>query len=1027
MANNATDDFNRANLGGNWTLGLNTVSITGSVNVIGTVSVDNSAWWNANAYSGDHFAGIMRTNGVDGGGPLVRHQNGTNTFYSFSAFSASGANVYEVTAGTFVALGAAYSGLTVGANHTLGLDATGSTLTPYVDGIAQATRSDSTITGGAPGVHCSSSGAPLDNWIGAELSGITTIFIIAGTSQTSPSDWNNSSNEIGGIGGGGSGGAGRGTAGRESGGGAGEYREIANFSVATPGTTAFNYVIGAGGAAIVQSANGNTPGNAGADTTFNTSSLVAKAGGAGAGVGTGATCNGGAGGTGGTGASDNADGGRGGNVTVDSGASGGGGAGGEVGVGNNGTDSAGTATAGGAGDIAFGGPGGATGANGGNGQEWDATHGSGGGGGGDSQGGAVAATGGTGGNYGGGGGAARTNTGTATSGAGKQGIIILSYTPAVASIVVGLSHARIFRPGAGPTRRLTPTLAFPPRQADLPPEMSIFDEVLFSVLSSWQPGDPNPFIGGRQPLEGRRFSSGIPGRSVDQPPIPTPENFQSVYSSWLPPDPPVRFEHKLAPGIPGQSVDNPPVRLTILPTGVLVAWIPPDPQPVNKSPLSPGIPGQSVDKPPGLRAIVLPVPELTPAQPPLRFVVLSVVSAVADMPFVPRWLSIVLASWAAGDPPIAARGLLNPSITAVQVDDPPRRLFAPLPWPSLDPLPTLPGKLSPGIPGQSVDAPPPATSKITDIILRVWQEPPARPWTPVYYVQAAVVTFTPSGRPWLSTVVAAWQPTDPAPQIKGPLSPGIPGQSVDQPPIPTPENFWSAYSSWLPADPPIRTEHKLSPGIPGQSVDQPPPFARRASAFFEIALPPQTKGQLSPGIPGQSVDNPPPLAVRVPYVQPELAPVAQPRSLQAALVVVAAQVPFLRAWLSTVIASWILADPTPIRPRWLNPSITAVRVDNPPFGLRQPLGPIYTTWQPPAPAPWISHYAPIFIFSDSPPGTPGVDDEAARRRGRRDAIARSASLEASPRGQGRNAAARDDEDDEAQPRGPKGPATPRLH
>lgn len=432
---NPSDKFNRASLGTNWTLGLSTVAISGSVDVVGT-GTDSSAWWNANTFPSDHFSQITRKDSIDGGGPLVRHQSGANTFYSFSPFSATQANMYEVTAGTFAQLGASYSGLTVSANHTVGLDATGSTLTPYVDGVAvpSGTRSDASITGGAPGVHCSGSTAHFDNWLAGPIAGVTTIFIISGTSQTSPADWNNSNNTVEGIGGGGSGGAGRGTAGRESGGGGAEYRKIANFSVATPGTTAFNYVIGAGGAAIVQSVNGNTAGNAGTDTTFNTSSLIAKAGSAGAGVGTGAACNGGAGGTGGTGASANADGGRGGNVTVDAGASGAGGAGGVIGAGSNGVDSAGTATAGGSGDADFGGPGGAaTGANGGNGSEWDATHGSGGGGGGASAGGAVAATGGTGGNYGGGGGAARTNTGTATSGAGKQGIIVLSYVPATAA------------------------------------------------------------------------------------------------------------------------------------------------------------------------------------------------------------------------------------------------------------------------------------------------------------------------------------------------------------------------------------------------------------------------------------------------------------------------------------------------------------------------------------------------------------------------------------------------------------------
>src|SRR5579863_8249665 len=59
-----------------------------------------------------------------------------------------------------------------------------------------------------------------------------------GTSQTSPVDWNNANNFVEGLGGGGSGGVASGSTSDATGGGGGEYRKIANFSVATPGAGA---------------------------------------------------------------------------------------------------------------------------------------------------------------------------------------------------------------------------------------------------------------------------------------------------------------------------------------------------------------------------------------------------------------------------------------------------------------------------------------------------------------------------------------------------------------------------------------------------------------------------------------------------------------------------------------------------------------------------------------------------------------------------------------------------------------------
>lgn len=259
--------------------------------------------------------------------------------------------------------------------------------------------------------------------------------------------WNNSNNTIDVIAAGGSGGASQITAGCETaGGGGGEHGQTPNFNISNPGTDTFTWQIGAGGTAVFGAAagsTGQTQGNKGGDTWFNgttqAGSTLGAIGGSGGGVGlTGAS--GGAGGTGGVGTTHHA-GGRGGNGTDNTGTSGGGGAGGPNGAGNQGVDGTG-ATNGGQGDGSSGGTGGlgtgtgTTGNPGNPGTELgDGIHGCGGGGGGlfRSLNGTLGG-GNTGGLYGGGGGStfdtSAFGNSRAQSGAGAQGLIVLTWTPA---------------------------------------------------------------------------------------------------------------------------------------------------------------------------------------------------------------------------------------------------------------------------------------------------------------------------------------------------------------------------------------------------------------------------------------------------------------------------------------------------------------------------------------------------------------------------------------------------------------------
>ena len=231
----------------------------------------------------------------------------------------------------------------------------------------------------------------------------TVIFLTTTGANTwsVPSDWNSSANSIEIVGGG------------ASAGGGGGYAKATNVSL-TPGGTV-GYQISPGGATTTGGSGGISAG----DTYFcNSTSNCASIGDTAVKVGAkgGLTASNG-------GAASSAIGGAGGGMlnpggpyAYSGGASNGGG-GGAAGPNGNGVNSSGTS--GGSGDNGYGSAGAAPGIAVAVGTEWDSTHGSGGGSGG--QNGVTKA----GGLYGGG----SAGSGLSTTGAGGQGLIVISYTP----------------------------------------------------------------------------------------------------------------------------------------------------------------------------------------------------------------------------------------------------------------------------------------------------------------------------------------------------------------------------------------------------------------------------------------------------------------------------------------------------------------------------------------------------------------------------------------------------------------------
>src|ERR1700692_2675165 len=116
---------------------------------------------------------------------------------------------------------------------------------------------------------------------------------------------------------------------------------------------------------------------------------------------------------------------------------------------------------------------------------------------------------------------------------------------------------------------------------------------------------------------------------------------------------------------------------------------------------------------------------------------------------------------------------LPPSIMAVEVDQPPASWML-IPWWEPRKLPVLARSLNPGLfPVVVVNNPIPNS----DYLIAIF------------------------------TAIEAWQPSDPVPTIPRKLSPGIPGQSVDNPP-----RFVRSLPSWADQLPPFQISKYLPQG-----------------------------------------------------------------------------------------------------------------------------------------------------------------------------------------------------------------------
>ena len=181
LAATAADNFNRANgsLGPNWTDisdgGLTIISQA----VAGTASTGVSGdIWNAATFTGNQYSQVAITStqltGTQWIGPMVRAQNSGRSayvgFYKWNngspimqLFKRSGSN-----GSVWTQLGSTYNSGPLAAGTLLQVKAVGSTISLLLNGVQRISATDTSLSGGAPGIMSYGTGQ-VGNWSGGDV------------------------------------------------------------------------------------------------------------------------------------------------------------------------------------------------------------------------------------------------------------------------------------------------------------------------------------------------------------------------------------------------------------------------------------------------------------------------------------------------------------------------------------------------------------------------------------------------------------------------------------------------------------------------------------------------------------------------------------------------------------------------------------------------------------------------------------------------------------------------------------------
>ena len=184
----ATDNFNRANgaLGTGWTAISDGAMSISSQQVIGTVGNTTGAIRTGETYPSDQFSQIQVTSTALSGGQwiaaAVRMQGGGQNMYAglyYWNFGSPQLMLFERNGGGWAQLGSSYNSGTLAAGTQIQLMAVGSTISLLQNGVTRISVTDTSITGGAPGMIAYGN-STADNWSGGG-STTSSSFTVGGT------------------------------------------------------------------------------------------------------------------------------------------------------------------------------------------------------------------------------------------------------------------------------------------------------------------------------------------------------------------------------------------------------------------------------------------------------------------------------------------------------------------------------------------------------------------------------------------------------------------------------------------------------------------------------------------------------------------------------------------------------------------------------------------------------------------------------------------------------------------------------
>jgi S-formylglutathione hydrolase FrmB len=173
-ATSATDNFARpdGSLGPNWTDISDGGLAISSGAVIGKVGSVTGDAWTANTFTSDQFSQVAVTSTqLTGGqwiGPAVRVQNsGQNAYLGMYNWNSGSPQLilFKRSGGGWAQISAAVSISPLAAGTQLQLTAVGSAISLFENGIEVVSATDSSITGGAPGIMAYGNGQ-VDSWSG---------------------------------------------------------------------------------------------------------------------------------------------------------------------------------------------------------------------------------------------------------------------------------------------------------------------------------------------------------------------------------------------------------------------------------------------------------------------------------------------------------------------------------------------------------------------------------------------------------------------------------------------------------------------------------------------------------------------------------------------------------------------------------------------------------------------------------------------------------------------------------------------